>query len=272
MKRLILFLSCIYLVIDICAESEMRANLSAGGGVNALKSVVYDAGGIVRGDTSQKELTLIFTAAGQADGASSILRTLDKQHVKGAFFFTSGFFRKFPDVIKAIQKDGHYLGGHSDKHPLYCDWGKRDSTLITKEDFITDIMANYKVLAEAGIEYEKAPFFIPPYEWYNKEVAGWAKSLGIQIVNFTPGSGSNADYTTPDMKNYKSSQEIYERIMEYEAKNGLNGHLLLVHLGTHPNRTDKFYNRLDELIRALKRKGYKFVPLEELIAFFNDDI
>ena len=38
--------------------------------------------------------------------------------------------------------------------------------------------------------------------------------------------------------------------------NGLNGCIMLIHLGTAPERTDKFYNRLDDLISFLKKNGY----------------
>jgi peptidoglycan/xylan/chitin deacetylase (PgdA/CDA1 family) len=116
-------------------------------------------------------------------------------------------------------------------------------------------------MAKAGIHPADAPLFIPPYEWYNEEIAGWAQGMGLKIVNFTPGTGSNADYTTPDMKNYRSSKDIFNQIIKVEEADGLNGHLLLVHLGTHPDRTDKFYNRLDKLIKTLKKRGYTFVPL-----------
>ena len=33
----------------------------------------------------------------------------------------------------------------------------------------------------------------------------------------------------------------------------------LIHLGTHPDRTDKFYNRLGDLIQELKARGYRMV-------------
>ncbi|MBP9481595.1 MAG: hypothetical protein KBF15_09095, partial [Parabacteroides sp.] len=75
------------------------------------------------------------------------------------------------------------------------------------------------------------------------------------------------DYTTPDMKNYKSSKDIYNRRTKVEASEGLNGHLLLVHFGTHPYRTDKFYNQLEKLIKALKKKGYTFVPIREATGY-----
>ena len=228
---------------------------------------VEDAGGIIRTDPSKKQLTLVFTAADKADGANVIRQTLKRQQIQGAFFFTGGFYKEFPEVVKALKQDGHYLGAHSNDHLLYCAWEKRDSTLVTREVFTKDMAENYRLMAEAGIRATEAPLFIPPYEWYNEEVAGWAQGMGLKIVNFTPGTGSNADYTTPDMKNYKSSKDIYNRIMKVEASEGLNGHLLLVHFGTHPDRTDKFYNQLEKLIKALKKKGYTFVPIREATGY-----
>lgn len=93
------------------------------------------------------------------------------------------------------------------------------------------------------------------------------KNMGIQLINYTPGTMSNADYTTPDMgQKYRSSKFIYDKIMEVEKKEGLNGHLMLIHFGTDDHRTDKFYNGyLDKMIKTLKRKGYTFVPVLEAI-------
>lgn len=71
----------------------------------------------------------------------------------------------------------------------------------------------------------------------------------------------------PDAKNYVSSQKIYDRILKYESdhKDGLNGFMLMVHFGVSPKRTDKLYDRLDELITELESRGYQFVPITELI-------
>ena len=67
------------------------------------------------------------------------------------------------------------------------------------------------------------------------------------------------------MKRYFSSKEILGRIWEYERMdpNGLNGHIMLIHFGTDPARTDKFYDKLHGLIRELRRKGYSFTPLKD---------
>ena len=99
---------------------------------------------------------------------------------------------------------------------------------------------------------------MPPYEWYNQDIADWITKSGNQLINFTSGTSSNADYTTPDEKNYKSSATILKNIADYEKKNNLNGFIFLSHIGTDPKRTDKFYKHLDALINEWKTKGYGF--------------
>lgn len=227
---------------------------------------IYSNGGIVRTDPAKKQLTLVFTAADKADGAEAILSTLRKHGMQGAFFFTGEFYERFPEIIQRLKSNGHYVGSHSYGHLLYSPWENRDSLLVTREEFESDMLKSYEGMRKAGIEYKDAPFYIPPYEYYNKQIAAWTRNMGIQIVNFTPRTGSNADYTTPDMKNYRSSKEIYDNILAVEAREGLNGHLMLIHFGTDDRRTDKFYNGyLDKLIRTLKKKGYKFASLRDAV-------
>lgn len=223
------------------------------------------AGGIVRGDTSKKRLSLVFTGHHFADGAETIQAVLKNNDVKGTFFLTGDFYRKFPDLASALQEAGHYLGPHSDKHLLYADWSNRDSTLITRAAFEEDLNNNYLAMEQIGLNIESPRYFMPPYEWYNQEISNWAATMGVQVVNFTPGTSSNADYTTPDMKNYRSSQTIYNNIVAYEEQYGLNGFMLLIHIGTDPKRTDKLYNQLDQLIKEFKRRGYELSGIKTLL-------
>ncbi|MBL7745065.1 MAG: polysaccharide deacetylase family protein [Chitinophagaceae bacterium] len=192
-----------------------------------------------------------------------------KQKIKASFFFTGRFYRSitFAPLIRRLKKEGHYLGAHSDEHLLYCDWTKRDSLLVTKQQFKTDLLKNYTELARYGISKGKAAFFLPPYEWYNDSIAAWTREMGLQLINFTPGTLSTADYTTPDMKNYRNSEAIYNSIIHYEnsKSSGMNGFILLVHIGTDPKRTDKLYDRLPELIRHLSAKGYHFQTVDQLL-------
>lgn len=224
---------------------------------------IYQDGGIIRTDPSVKHIDFVFTAADKADGAERIISTLRKYNIKGGFFFTGEFFEMYPDVVRRLVAERHYVGSHSYGHLLYAPWGNRDSLLVTKQEFEEDIFKSYKVFREFGIT--DAPYFIPPYEHYNATISSWARQLGLQVINYTPGTLTNGDYTTPEMKRYFSSKEILGRIWEYERtdSNGLNGHIMLIHFGTDPARTDKFYDKLPGLIRELRRKGYSFTPLKD---------
>jgi endoglucanase len=194
---------------------------------------------------------------------------LDEEKIRASFFLTGRFYRNkdFAKTIQQLKKNGNYLGAHSDQHLLYCDWNKRDSLLVTRKQFSFDLADNYTSMARHGIDIKKASFFLPPYEWYNDSIAAWTKNLKLQLINFTSGTRSNADYTTPLDKNYRSSEEIYNSIISYEQTkpSGLNGFILLVHIGTDPKRTDKFYKRLPDMIKYLKAKGYQFQRVDELL-------
>lgn len=163
--------------------------------------------------------------------------------------------------------EGHYIGAHSDRHLLYCDWKNRDSLFVSKDSFLTDLQKNYAELNRFGIGKKQARFFLPPYEWYNDSIASWTRQLGFQLVGYTPGTLSHADYTTPGEGNYRTSETIFRSIIDYEKNHssGLNGFILLVHIGTDPRRTDKFYHRLPEMIGALRGKGYRFRRIDEII-------
>ncbi len=237
----------------------------------AQTRTVFDVfGAIIRGDTTEKKIAIVFTGDQFADGGKIIRATLAKHEVKAGFFLTGNFYSnpQFKTLIKSLKKDRHYLGAHSDKHLLYNDWTRRDSLLVTNEEFVHDLTANYERMARFGATKSEAAFFLPPYEWYNKTVSEWTKELGLQLINFTPGTRSTADYTFPEMgKAYVDSEKIYQSIVTKERTdpNGLNGFILLIHIGTDPRRTDKFYNRLDSLLSQLKLKGYTFVRIDSLL-------
>lgn len=274
--RLTLNLCLLLLFLIGCRNNIYRSGFVSPGnkpansaGLNP-KGCVISYGAIVRGDTGAKNIALVFTGDEFGDGGDFITRTLNDHNIKGSFFLTGNFYRKaeFKPVIRKLKKNGNYLGSHSDRHLLYCDWTVRDSLLVSKKEFISDIESSYLELKKFGILKNDAPYFLPPYEWYNDTIAGWTSMCGLKLVNYSPGTKSTADYTIPEMgPRYADSKSIYSSILEYErtTSNGLNGFILLVHIGTDPERTDKFYYLLPDLITELKTRGYKFLRIDELL-------
>lgn len=236
---------------------------------SSYPNATYAHGGLIRLDATKPVIYLTFTGGDYNDGKTVVKRVLRRKSVLANFFFTGDFYRLKTNqaFIRTLIKQGHYLGPHSDKHLLYASWENRDSLLVTKSEFEMDLLDNYRVMEGFGIQKSQARFFMPPYEWYNQKISDWTNELGLQLINFTPGTRSNADYTTPEMgKRYWRSEAILESILDFEikAKKGLNGFILLLHVGTHPSRKDKMYRLLPALIDTLRERGYRFASLHEL--------
>lgn len=199
-----------------------------------------------------------------------ILNVLAEQRIQASFFLTGRFLanRANQAAIAKMKKMGHYIGAHSDAHLLYCDWNKRDSLLIDETTFYDDLNKVYRKLARFGVEKKDAHFFLPPYEWYNKEISRWTSNHDLQLINFTPGTLTTADYTFPAMgEKYRSSAVILNSVLSYMEHHaeGLNGFMMLIHLGAGPQRQDKFYKHLPTLIDRLQRDGYQLKRIDELL-------
>ena len=227
-------------------------------------------GGIIRGATNRKQIAIAFTGHSFAEGGETILSELARHQGRASFFFTGDFLTNtnFTPLIHRIIKDGHFLGPHSDKHVLYCPWEGPKTNLITREEFRADLTANLEKLESFGVQRAGVRYFLPPFEYYNHAIVDWSAELGLTLINFTPGTRANADYMGDGDKSFVSSQKIFDSIIKRERDDphGLNGFILLLHIGSGPERTDKFPVRFAELLDTLAAKGYEFVRVDELLA------
>jgi peptidoglycan/xylan/chitin deacetylase (PgdA/CDA1 family) len=168
-------------------------------------------------------------------------------------------------VLRRAVAEGHYVGPHSDSHPLYCAWNDRDKTLVTEAFFKRDLSTNIAQLRRIGaLAGEESVLFIPPFEWYNRDQVRWSRDLGATLINFTPGSGSNRDYAPEGDVRFVPARTIYADVLAYEKKDvhGLNGFILLLHLGS--GRNDPFHPLVGPLCDELSKRGYQFVRIDEL--------
>ncbi|MCC5874617.1 MAG: polysaccharide deacetylase family protein [Candidatus Sumerlaeia bacterium] len=239
-----------------------------------MGSYTFNHGAVIRAPLGRRQLSLVFTGGHFGEGFETVLDTLGKHGVPGSFYFTGDFLANADhiDLLRRALFDGHVVGPHSHAHPLYCPWEDRTKTLITREDFLSDLERNLTDLRSLGVPEQHLKWWIPPYEWYNDEIAGWAREAGHPLFSFTPGTLSNADYTEDDAKNYRPNQLIWDSIVahEVETPDGLNGFLLLTHVGAGPRRTEKFFERLDDLIVLLLSKGYQFSSIVDILKDCGD--
>ncbi len=226
-----------------------------------------DAGAIRRASPQAKKLAILFTADEHVDGAESVIATLAEHKISAAFFLTGKSLdaSKMRDWVRQAVEAGHYVGPHSDGHLLYAPWEDRKKSLVSRERFQADLFRNLAELGEIGANRSEPIYFVPPYEWHNADHSAWAKELGCQMINFTSGTGSNRDFAPEDHQAFVPTEKLIQDVLDYEQKSdsGLNGHLLLLHLGT--NRKDKVYAKLGELIEELVAREYSIVRVDKLL-------
>jgi peptidoglycan/xylan/chitin deacetylase (PgdA/CDA1 family) len=227
-------------------------------------------GGIIRGPKERKHIALVFTAHEFAEGGEAILNELAQRQGRASFFLTGTFLQnpEFKPLVNQMVADGHYLGPHSDKHLRYCARDETRRTLVSEEEFTGDLLANAaKIPGRSFGKRRFSRYFLPAFEHYNREIVDWARQQRWTLINFTPGPRSSADYTGEADPNFVSSQTIFDSILKQEREDphGLNGFILLFHLGSGPGRADKFHLRFGELLETLGNKGYQFVRVDELL-------
>lgn len=243
------------------ATDKSECDTSAVSTYDAAADVHDRTGAIVRHDTTQQVIYLIFSADSMFEGAPVALEAMAERGIKGNFFFTGNFLERpcNGDIVRRIVGEGHYVGGHSNRHMLLADWGRERTELVTVDSMLSDVRANLAKLDSMGVATADARWFMPPFEWIApSQVPVLTDSLGLHVINPTPGIEIYRDYTTPDMAEYHSSRQLIDQLFEYESERGMNGVFLIFHLGTQDVRTDKLYHHLPMLLDSLTTLGYTF--------------
>lgn len=207
----------------------------------------------------RKTVHFIFTADSAFEGGEFALDVMARRNVKGSFFFTGNFLRdslRNGAIIRRVIDDGHYLGPHGDRHILLADWDARRTTLASADSALADMEAAYAELARYGVNRDSATIVIPSFEWYNSQHIDAFTQAGLFTVNMTPELETYRDYTTPDMSYYTTSEFMWNQLLSREASHGLDGYIILIHLGTDSSRTDKFYRYLPDILDTLIARGY----------------
>lgn len=220
--------------------------------------VIDSFGCVVRTDAGRPAVHLVFSADSMFEGGAYALDVLDSAGVKGSFFFTGNFLRDSANssVIRRAIEAGHYVGPHGDRHIQLADWDAARTTLATPDSMLADLEANYTELARFGVPRDSALYVLPSFEWCNGVHSAAMRSAGLVPVNITPGIDTYRDYTTPGMPEYQSSERMLAQLWDFERQNGLNGAIIILHLGTQDIRTDKLYRHLPGILDSLKARGY----------------
>ena len=187
--------------------------------------------------TDEKKVAFTMNCAWNADDIDSILETLKNNNVKITFFIVGDWIDKFPEAVKKINSEGHEIASHSNTHPHVNN--------LSYEENIKEIEESNKKID--NITGKKTKVYRPPYGEYNDTVIKAAQDKGYYCIQW---SIDTLDYTGI------TGEEMWKRL-DGKIK---SGDIVLSHNGTKHTA-----DCLDMLIKNIKNKGLKIVPVSDLI-------
>ncbi len=194
----------------------------------------------VHKDTDKKMIALTFDDGPHETKTEKILYVLDKHSVKATFFVIGQNVEKHPDILKKVFENNHEIGNHTYDHKsLY----KLDHKSICEE------VRRCSELIEETIG-TRPKLFRPPEGFMNDSVASCVGDIGYNVILWK--------LDTYDWKG-KSADDI----SRYVIDNVKNGDIILMH--DYIWRKSSTAAALDILIPELKRRGFEFVTVSELL-------
>jgi peptidoglycan-N-acetylglucosamine deacetylase len=189
-------------------------------------------------ESQERKVAITFDCAWGAGDIPDILQTLNQEDVRVTFFLVGQWAEKFPEAVKKMAENGHDVANHSYSH------------------FRMDLLDAAKARQEIAVcgqklnelSGQKIDLFRAPYGAYNNTVVNAAKSLGYHTIQW--------DVDSLDWKPGISESDILNRVLQ-KVK---SGSIILFH-----NDTTHTAKMLPSVITALRKQGYEFVPVSQLI-------
>ncbi len=229
---------------------------------------------ITRGSIRTMEIALTFDGGEYAGQTEEILRILKTKGIKTTIFLTGKFMKRHPELVKKMLQDGHEIGNHTMNHPhltTYATTFSHETIPEVTKEFLEKELKETERLFYRITGKKMAPLWRAPYGEINDEILGWAQELGYIHVGWTADYKRRETLDTldwvsdPSSPFYLTAEEIKERILNFgRDAQGLRGGIILMHLDTG-RRKDRASDKLGDIIDTLKKKGYRFVKITELL-------
>ena len=239
-------------LIDIFIASLAFALIFANPAAAKEKAPAKNAGVVFwHGDTHSRQVALTFDDGPNDEYTPRILDILKQYDVKATFFLIGKNVERAPMVARRIAAEGHCIGNHSFDHP---DFLFENNLLMDREL----LKAEEAILRAAGV---RPRLFRPPYGDEDRRILAEAERLGYVIVEWSVSAGNGWTEI--------GAQQIINNVVQQVR----NGSIILLHDGNRlakdPHRV-QVIQALPVIIEQLRKKGYSFVTVPELLGFKDD--
>ena len=229
MKKKLIFFGIVFLLMALLFAGMFK--------VTKLRTFQLFGGLTYQVETENKVIALTFDD-GPTKNVNQILPLLDEYKAKATFFLIGNEIEKHPEEAKKLVEAGHQIGNHTYSHKRMV---LKSPSFIKEEIEKTD-----ELIRETG--YKREIDFRPPY---GKKFVGLPYYLNKHNRETIMWS------LEPD-KYYTSADEK----VNYLVENIKPGSIILLH--PMYNQTGGAMQAIEDILRELTNKGYKFVTVDEL--------
>lgn len=195
------------------------------------------------GARKEKKVALSFDDGPDDVYTVQILDVLKEKDVQATFFIIGRRAEIFPEIVKRMVVEGHVVANHTWSHP--------DILKLSKDKILEELQKTDQIIKDLNCYYPK--FFRPPYGSIDREKLELVTKEGYNIISW--------DVDSLDWKGLDAA-EVKTNILE----NVLPGSIILQHsAGGVGEDLSGTVEALPEVIDVLKKDGYEFLTLDELL-------
>lgn len=193
-----------------------------------------------RASSNTPKIALTFDDGPHPSYTDRILEVLEKEKIPATFFVIGSNVKQYPEITRRVLAAGHEIGNHTYTHPLV--------PLTATEQLEREIEQTDALLLSLGIP--RPIFFRPPQGKFPPDAEEFLARTGKIAVLWSIDTRDWAHTETADM-----IREVEEKVA--------GGDIILFHdfVGGKSNTVAA----IKKLIPSLKRRGYQFVTLSELL-------
>jgi peptidoglycan/xylan/chitin deacetylase (PgdA/CDA1 family) len=206
-----------------------------------------------------RETALCFDLYDDASGLSEVLDALNRFGVKATFFLNGEFIRRHPSAAQDIA-----AGGHETASMFFAAIDLSGARYRIGGDFISRGLARNEDEFYGATGSELSLLWHPPYYAVSPEIMEAASAAGYKTLgrDVDPMDWVSRDEAKRISLPLYSASDMVDRIMELKRP----GSIIPIRLGLLPGgRSDYLFGKINVLLDALVRSGYRVIPVSTLI-------
>lgn len=194
---------------------------------------------VCRGRTDEKLVCLTFDDGPDDWMTPRVLDILKRYGVSATFFLVGEKVGRHPEIVRRMVDDGHIVANHTYTHAVTFPFGR-------SQKIVRDLqLCRQAVFHAVG----KTPlWFRPPFGVTDPPVARAVRLFGLKTIGWSIRS--------LDTVSYKRRDKVCERVVKRLRPGGI----ILLH-----DRCRQADVLLEMLIKAVRRQGYDFISLQNLL-------